>query len=115
MSKRLKKNIEHLEKLRKQKNATKRNEYLKNSNNELIVCLVECIANIVRGNVSLTKKQKNCLKHYAKTLRKLSTVRNLSKAKKTLYRQEGGFLPAVLTPILAVAGSLLGEIIAKKI
>ena len=115
MSKTLKKNIEHLQNLKKEKKVVKRNEYLKNSSNELIACLVECIANIVRGNIPLTTKQKNCLRHYTRSLRKLSAVRDTAKAKKALYHQKGGFLPAVLAPILAVAGSLLGEIIAKNI
>jgi hypothetical protein len=116
MSKRLNRNLDYLKKLKGVKKVSKRNDYLKNANDDLVACLVECVANIVRGNVPMTTKQKSNLKCHLRSLRDLSKVRNLKKAKKKLLKQKGGFLPAVLTPILvAAAGTLLRELIAKHI
>jgi hypothetical protein len=116
MSKRLKRNIDFLKKLKGVRKVSKRNDYLKQANDDLVACLVECVANIVRGNVPMTTKQKSSLKCHLRSLRDLSKVRNFKKAKKKLLKQKGGFLPVVLAPILAAAaGTLLGDLIAKHI
>ena len=62
----------------------------------------ECALNVLRGRVPLTKKQKAKLARYKTSLRKLATKRGSGtlKSKKKLV-QKGGFLTALLAPLLS--------------
>ena len=75
---------------------------LKGADKGLLNCLSECAHNILQGNVPLGVSQKKELK----LLRKKSTK---EKDKKKAL-QKGGFLPALLAPILT---SVLGPLVSK--
>ena len=78
---------------------------LGNADQNLVKCLCECALNILRGNVPLKPGEKNRLRKHAKLLRLLSVKRknNNFRGKKKLLLQHGagGFLPALLAPIIA--------------
>ena len=112
MAKRLKKHIDELKVLKKA-NPTLRKAYLKAADNSLICCLCECSHNILNGNIRLTSSQKKNLTKHRKLLRHLASRDKSLKKKRSALVQQGGFLPALLTPILAIAGSIISSLIAK--
>jgi hypothetical protein len=79
-----------------------------NVNKDFIHCICECVQNLLRGKVPLNKKQKSVLVRRKKTLRELVRRKvNLTRKKKII--QSGGFLGALLGPIVSILGGLLGN------
>ena len=78
-----------------------------NLNKDLVHCICECAQNLLRGKVPLNKKQKTALSRRKKNLREL-LHRNVSWTKKKRIIQRGGFLGALLGPIVSILGGLLG-------
>ena len=105
MSSRLKKYFAKL-KLLKDASAKIRKDILKDCSKGLLCCLCECAKNVLKGNVPLTKVQKNKLKRFKKKLRNLSSKKVRVQDKKKIV-QSGGFLSALLTPVISLLGSLL--------
>ena len=62
-------------------------------------CFVDCAHNILEGNIPLGLKEKKRLAKYKEQLRTLRK-KNTSDRKKKQILQKGGFLPALLAPIL---------------
>ena len=84
---------------------------LKGANTDLLKCLSECAYNILRGNVKLTAVQKTRLTKYKQKLRKVADRKTSLKQKQKIV-QTGGFLPALLAPLLTtVIAPLAGEAI----
>lgn len=91
-------------------NDKQRKALLQTADSKLIRHICECALNVLIGNVPLQKSHKSRLRRHAKTLRKLAEpCVSLSKKKKIIV-QRGGFLPALLAPII---GTLLASIISK--
>jgi len=112
MSVRLKRNISFLRQL-KQASVRKRKLLIAAARPDHLKCIAECAHNIVRGNVRISKGQKKKLKKHAKFIRLIAQKRFSLPKKKRLLVQRGGFLPALIAPILGIAGNLLGELIGK--
>ena len=74
---------------------------------DLINALCECSLNILKGNVRLTPTQKKRLLRYKHSLRALTKKGTSAKRKKQILHK-GGFLGALIKPILGVLGGLLG-------
>ena len=72
---------------------------------ELLECLSECAKNVLKGNVPLTAVQKQSLSRHRNNLRKLVLKTTTQKHKKKIL-QTGGFLGALVTPILSLLGGL---------
>ena len=66
---------------------------------KLIHCFVDFAHNILKGNIPLGLKKKKRLGKYKEELRALRK-KNTSDRRKKQILQEGGFLPALLVPIL---------------
>ena len=82
---------------------------LKGADKDLLKCLSECAYNILRGNVKLKPAEKARLTKYKQKLRKVSDKKTSLKEKQKLV-QTGGFLPALLAPLLtSVIAPLAGE------
>ena len=82
---------------------------LKRADKDLLKCLSECAYNILRGNVKLKPAEKARLTKYKQKLRKVSDKKTSLKEKQKLV-QTGGFLPALLAPLLtSVIAPLAGE------
>ena len=67
----LKKNIKTLEIL-SYCDKTNRNKILSSANQDLILCICECVLNSLNGNIKLDKKIVHKLKKYKHTLRKVT-------------------------------------------
>lgn len=80
-------------------------QYVRKCDKEFLDCASECAKNIIKGNVPLTNSQKATLRRKRDDLRALS-VKKTSLRKKRRILQKGGFLTALLPPILSVLGSL---------
>ncbi len=110
MSIRLKRNLDFLRVLKKA-NPKQRKAIIHEGNNDLILCLCEVIDNILEGTIKLSPKQKKEVSKYKKVLRQLVDKKVAITAKRKLFVQKGGFLPAILGPALGLAATLLGELL----
>ncbi|MCP4345345.1 MAG: hypothetical protein GY795_07445, partial [Desulfobacterales bacterium] len=88
---------------------------LKVADDGLILCICECVDNVIRGNIKLTKKKKEDLSKHKNILRKLQDRQIAKDKKRKLLVQNGGFLPALLAPIIGIAGSLIGDLVGGLI
>ena len=107
MSRRLKDFAPTLKLLNRYSSAQKKRWLKRNLDNKLIVCLCECAKNLLRGNVPLSTKQRKALSKRKQALRKLSDKKISLKSKRRLI-QTGGFLGALLGPIVSILGGLFG-------
>ena len=83
-------------------NKEQRKSFLRKADKSLIKIICECVLNILKGNVKLTKSQIINLKRHVKLLRKLgSTNDNWSRKKTLIVQSGGGFLLPLLTPIFS--------------
>ena len=86
-----------------------------------IHCICECLTNILRKNIPVSKKSKKTLKKSWPVLLKLTAKRPKDKKtrkahfreKKRLLVQNGGFLPLILGPILTAASGLLSGFLSR--
>ncbi len=86
---------------------------IKHSGKDFIFAISEICDNVIKGNVPLSKYQFSRLKRYYKHL-KLIANKKKSIALKKKHIQVGGFLPALITPLLGFLGSIISNIIIKK-
>ena len=77
---------------------------------ELQKCLRECAVNILKGNIPLTPAQLKKLKRFKEKVRLLAAYKTPVKKRREL-EQSGGFLPALLAPVV---GAVLGALLKKK-
>ena len=85
----------------------RRKDILKHADKELVTCIGECALNVLKGNVSLKSSQKKKLKRHKKHIRTLADKKIPHSKRKRLLVQKGGFLGALLAPILGSIGGLL--------
>lgn len=87
--------------------AKKRTDWLKkNCSKEFLDCICISCKNILKGNVPLTAKEKKLLARKKKLLRKLANEKTSLKTKKAIV-QKGGFLGALLGPVLSILTGVL--------
>ena len=85
--------------------------FLRHADPKLVTSLCECAANVVKGNVPLSRAQKSKLSRYKKHLRDLTNKRLSHKKRKDILVQKGGFLSLILKPIIqSLGGMLLGAV-----
>jgi len=107
MSQRLKKYAPLLRMLNKASPAV-RKRLIKNAcSSDFVKCVCECASNIIKGNVPLTTAQKGQLLRRKRLLKKLVLKKTSLKNKRKIV-QSGGFLGALLGPIISVLSSLFG-------
>lgn len=111
---RLKKNLHTLHTIADSKPKL-RKALVANADNDLIFCLADCIYNVLQSNVPMTRAQLSKLYKYRHYLRKVAHKRTTMKEKRKVLQQNGGFLPLLLTPLLGIAGSLIGEAISGAV
>lgn len=102
--------ISNLPKLKNLINLTpkKRRDLLVKANLQFIKSIVECVENVMSGNIQLKKKCKDKLKKYKAVLRKIFNSDNKLKVKKEIIVQNGGaFLPALLVPVITILAERL--------
>lgn len=91
-------------------NPEQRRALLKKADTQLIRYICECALNVLQGNVPLKKVHKSRLKKHANVLRKLIKPTTGFSTKKKIIVQQGGFLPALLAPII---GTILTNLVSK--
>lgn len=113
---RLRRNYKFL-KLLKKAQRTKRKNLLEAADKDQILCLCDCANNILKGNIHLKPKEKKQLTRHKTVLRTLASGKGSKniKKKRNLLIQKGGFLPALLAPILSgLAGGLVKNLFGKN-
>ena len=105
MSERMKRFLPTLRRIHRMGEKAKR-EYVKRCDRQFIDCVSECAKNVLKGNVPLTDAQMSKLRPRRQDLRALS-VKKTSLTKKLKIIQKGGFLSALLAPVLSVLAGLL--------
>lgn len=95
------------------KSTKRRRELLKRGGSDLQRVLREICHNILKGNLRLTPRQKSALKKYKKAIRLLAVKKTPAK-KRLIVEQKGGFLGALIGPLIgSVAASALGGLASK--
>ena len=85
----------------------KRKEILGLADPGLINAVAESANNCLKGHVPLNRHQFGCLKKHRQALRQLASKKTpLIKRKRII--QKGGFLGALLTPVIQVLSKLFG-------
>ncbi len=88
--------------------AQQREGILRGAKKQLIYCLCECALNVLQGNVILTPEAKSKLSKHKRLLRELADKKiPVTRKKKLLLTQKGGWVTALIAPILRALGSLL--------
>jgi len=105
MSTRVKKYLPTLKRIRRLGEKARR-DYVRKCDNEFIHCISECAKNVIKGNLPLTKRQMTNLRRRRYDLRALSAKKTSLRTKRKIL-QKGGFLTALVPPVLSVLGSLL--------
>src|SRR6266516_195049 len=108
MSQTLKKFSPYLRVLQKSSPKVRKTLLKKHCSPEFVKCICECAKNVLAGNVALSPEHKRQLKRHKLSLRKLALKRTSATAKKKIV-QRGGFLGALLGPIVKVLGGLFGS------
>ena len=81
--------------------------------NEL-AAISECILNVLVGNVKLGKSQKSKLTKHKNIMRLIARKNLSSKRKKSILKQKGGFLPAILPLAISALTSLVPALLGLK-
>ena len=105
MSQRTRKYLPMLKKICKMGDKARR-DFVRKCDKEFLYCISECAKNVIKGNVPLSESQKTALRRKKNDLRALS-VKKTSLRNRRKIIQKGGFLTALLPPVLTVLGSLL--------
>jgi len=109
MSQRLEKYSTYLRKLHKANNRDRKKMLKKlKGDKEFVKCLCECAKNIIKGNVKLTDAQKQKICRRKQSFRKLALKKTSLREKQKIV-QSGGFLGALLGPIVSVLGSIFNS------
>ena len=80
---------------------------------DLIQLFTEILHNIHKGNIPLNATQLKTIRKFSKAA-KLILKRSTGIQSKKRLLQKGGFIPALIAPIIGFLGSLIGNAIAKK-
>lgn len=85
------------------------------SDNDLIRTICECVMNVFNCNVKIPSHQLKRFRRYKNTLRQLCAKSVGINRKRQLLKQQGGFLPFLLPPLLSLIGGLAGRAIGKAV
>ena len=91
-----------------------RNSIILNSDNDFILTIIECVLNIMNGNVNLNDENFKILKPYNKTFKKLIKKKISLNNKRKIIVQKGGFLQFLIPAIISADGSIASAIITKQ-
>jgi hypothetical protein len=98
--------VHQLKKL-KSTRAKNRRKILESADKGLFKAVGESAKNCLKGNVALNRKQFSCLRKHKHSLRKLANKKTSLKERKRII-QRGGFLGALLGPVIKAIASIFG-------
>ena len=101
MSRRVERHLHTLQTLA-HASASVRKSVINNASKDLVLALVECARNVVQGRVALTAGEFKRLRRYNQQLKRLLKASSTEKSKRGVLVQNGGFLGALLRPILGL-------------
>ena len=84
-----------------------RKAILLNSDAELIKVLRDCVYNVLRGNVKLSKESSGKLSKYKNDLRKFVYDKGSVNCKRKFLIQKGGFLPLLIPAVIETTARLI--------
>ena len=115
--KRLYDNLDFLTLLAKAKRPAARERLISLANKNQLEAVFDCIRNTLYSPKvgPLTDTHKRSLRKYKKLLVLLANKKLPVDVKRDVLIQRGGFLPAIIAPILGIAGSLIGDLISKAV
>ena len=90
-----------------------RRQLINTAPDDLIRTISECSLNVLRGNVRLNQREKRRLKPYRTILRGLTTSRSAA-TRRRLINQKGGFLGALIGPLLGAVLPAVGKLFGLK-
>ena len=85
---------------------TAKRQLIKKCDREFLDCVSECAKNVIKGNVPLKPAQLRRLRRERSNVRALA-LKKTSLKKKRRILQKGGFLDALISPVLSVLASLI--------
>jgi hypothetical protein len=89
-------------------NPNERQKLLKHLDDDLLNAICTCVHNISQGKMALTTQQIRRLGPYFGVMKKLWSKKKSNKEKQWLLQeQKGGFLPALLAPLLGIVASVI--------
>lgn len=88
----------------------RRNKLIDIAENSELKAISECVQNILRGTVPISKKQLNSLKRHRHALRNLAKRQFSAKKKKDILKQKGGIIGALLPLAIKAIGGLFGGV-----
>jgi hypothetical protein len=106
MSERMRKYLPTLRRLHRLGDKARR-KLVKQCDRHMVDCFSECCVNILKGNVPLKPSQLKKLRREKHNVRALALKKTSLKRKRKIL-QKGGFIGAILPPIISVLGGLLG-------
>ena len=83
-------------------NTTQRTTLLRQACPKLVLILADCILNILRGNVPLSRRYKSQLRKHATLLRKIAAPGLGVERRKRLLIRAQSIVPIIVKPVLAV-------------
>jgi hypothetical protein len=111
MSQRVRRSIPELKRLRRIRDKKK---FLETCSQDVIDSICECSKNVLKGNVPLSTAAFKKLRHHKTILRKLSDRKVPAKTRrKLLQQQSGGFLGALLGPLIGLASSMFSGLLNR--
>jgi len=84
-----------------------RKAIISNCKRELVNSISECVLNVLKGNIKLTRCNTQKLRKYKAALRKFADKRVPYSSKKKLIVLRGGFLLSLLSAVLPTIASLI--------
>ncbi len=88
---------------------------LAKSSPELIKSISDCCHNILIKNIPLTKGQHKKLQKHKNVIRAIGTKGLSISKKRKLLTQKGGFLSALLAPVIGTVASLVGDLVSSAV
>ena len=92
--------------LGKSKQKRRRNMLISLANNGELKAIIECIINVLYGNVPLKKEDHSKLKRFKKSMRQVVRKAEPMKYKREILQQKGGFLGSLIPIALTALTSL---------
>ena len=112
--KKLQEQVPYLEALKQPRQGVRRRRALIEAGGApLIKCLGECCHNILQGVVPVDEVTRRKLKRHAKQIREVADPKVSLKRKRAVLVQRGGFLPALLVPVLSAVSGLVGSLLNR--
>ena len=113
-NRRFQEHLPYLEALKRPRQAKKKRELLLEAGGTpLVKCLGECCHNVLYGAVEVDEPTRLYLKRHAAHIREVADPRVGVQRKKQVLVQHGGWLPALLAPIISAVTGLVGGLLNK--